>query len=92
MANYGPKYRLMIYAAVCTIHFYNKDFVPFEEGEAYGAIMSKNKVLLKRVEEEVLSLFGYVLSEQQLGKALVAYAAPARAVAERPVARLGEAA
>lgn len=82
----------MIYAAVCTIHFYSKDFVPFEEGETYGAIMSKNKLLVARVEEEVQSLFGYALSEQQMGKALVAYAAPASAVAERPVARLDEAA
>lgn len=91
MANSSRKYRSMIYAAVGTIHFYRKDFVPPIEGETYGVIMDKNKVLVARVQEEIQNLFGYELSEQQIGKALVAYGCPAQSVAERPAATHDEA-
>lgn len=78
------KYRAMIYAAVGTIHFYRKDFVPYEEGDTYGTVMEKNKVLAKRLREEIQNVFDYELSDLQIAKALDAYGTEGQLVAETP--------
>ena len=79
------KYRAMIYAAVSTIHFYRKDYVPWVEGEMNGVIVDKNRKLVERVKQEILNIFDYDLSDIQIAKAFVAYGSPEQAVDERPV-------
>jgi hypothetical protein len=75
----------MIYAAVGTIHFYRKDFVPSEPGTTYGETTEKNRVLVDRVREEIISIFGYELSNIQMAKALDAYGADGQAASDTPV-------
>lgn len=79
---FGKKYRGMIYAAVSTIHFYRKDFVPSELWETWGEIAENNRVLVQRVREEVKSIFNYELSDIQMAKALDAYGCSGKSVAD----------
>ena len=66
-------YRLMIYFAVGTLHFYRKDILPLGEKETTSVFMEKNKNVIKRVMEESINLFNYELSQNQLNKAVNAY-------------------
>lgn len=75
----------MIYAAVGTIHFYRKDFVPSEPGTTWGEMTEKNKILVDRVREEIVSIFGYELSDIQMAKALDAYSSDGQSVADTTV-------
>ena len=83
-------YRAMIYAAVATMHFYRKDIVDINPGEVYGVFHEKNQKVMRRVLEELLNLFNYQLSSEQLGKAIKAYLHESQSVDERPAATLRE--
>lgn len=80
------RYRLMIYFAVGTMHFYRKDTIPYVEGETLGVFAKKNKGVIDRVQAEALSLFDYELSDTQIGKAIEAYVLPGRSVLDTTVA------
>ena len=78
----GKKYRAMIYATVGTIHFYRKDYVPYIEGDNYGTMVEKNKILVGRLREEIKNVFDYELSDLQVAKALDAYGAEGQSIAD----------
>jgi len=77
----SEQYRLMIYFAVATFHFYRNDIIPLEVGERYGVFAEKNKAVIKRVCDEALTLFQYELSDEQIGRAVKAYTAEPRPLA-----------
>jgi hypothetical protein len=79
-------YRFAIYAAVATFYFYRKDVIPMVEGETYGTWAEKNKKVVDRVFEEILNLFSYELSHEQMGRAIQAFCAEGQSVDDRPAA------
>ena len=83
----SERYRMMIYFAVATFHFYRKEIVSCAEGETLGDFAEKNKDIVKRVVDEARSLFKYELSHEQIGTAIGAYLAPAQAVSKTEVAQ-----
>lgn len=82
------QYRLMIYFAVATFHFYREDIIPLEEGEQLGVFLKKNKDVVARVLLEAQRLFQYELSYRQIGTAIQAYTAPGKSVADTEAATL----
>lgn len=78
-------HKLMIYAAVATMHFYRKDIIPLREGEQYGVFAEKNAAVIQRVFDEVLHKFNYELSHMQIGTAIKAYTAESFSVEETEI-------
>lgn len=76
------QYRLMIYFAVATLHFYRADIVAVEGSQTPKEFADRNKDVLKRVEDEALNLFRYELSSEQMGRAICAFLAPGQSVTE----------
>lgn len=65
-------YRMMIYFATATLHFYSADLISNEKMsvvEFYG----QNQSTCKRVFEEGLSIMNYEISSEQMNKACYAY-------------------
>ncbi len=71
----SPTYRLMIYFAVATLHFYRDSIISIESWETLGTFAERNRAVLDRVGQEARNLFGYELSHLQIGKAIAAYVA-----------------
>lgn len=68
----SEKYRLMIYVAVATMHFYRAELVTFDPDNV-KEYMERNKAVMSRIFDEVLNTFGYELSIEQMHRAIVAY-------------------
>lgn len=68
----SAQYRLMIYFVVATILFYEKDVIIIE-GETAGKFADRNKAVIDRVNEEAMNIFKYELSDDQIGKGILAY-------------------
>lgn len=83
----SDKYRLMVYFAVGTLHFYRQDIVPIGEGESFGSFAEKNRDVIRRVCDESLSLFNYELSHNQIGMAVKAYLTQSASIHTSPVAQ-----
>lgn len=67
-------YRMAIYAAVATMHFYRDDIVaPAHAEETLGVFAQRNSEVIKRMTDEVRHYFGYELSHHQIGAAIGAY-------------------
>jgi hypothetical protein len=75
----SEKYRLMIYFAVATVHFYRGSL---------DVDATDNKALIARVCEEARNLFGYDLSSEQISRALTAYRMAAQSVEATEAATL----
>lgn len=71
-----PQYRLMIYFAIGTLHLYRTDLVVMHGMQTPESFAQCNEAVLKRVRDEALTLFGYKLSSEQVGRAIIAYIAP----------------
>ncbi len=67
------RYRLMVYFAVATMHFYRADIVTILPGETLGDFTERNKSVINKVIKEAVEYFGYELSHAQIGKAIEAY-------------------
>ena len=78
-------YKMLIYVAVATLHFYRKAIIPLNDGELCGVFAEKNKEVLKRVFDEVLIRFNYELSSNQIGAAVKAYSLSGISVADTEV-------
>ena len=75
------QYRLMVYFAVATLHFYRADIAAVRGPQTPGEFAATNKDVIKRVLDEALNLFNYELSHEQISRAVVAYMAPGQSVA-----------
>lgn len=69
------QYKLMIYFAVATLHYYRGMLTPGEDGELAGEWAAKNQAVLDQVVKEAKDLFDYELSHAQIGSAVLAYRA-----------------
>ena len=82
----SEKYRLMVYFAVATLHFYRTDIAPVRGSQTVGEFMERNRGVIQRVCDEALSLFNYELSTEQIGRAVSAYLARGQSVSGTSVA------
>lgn len=76
----SKQYRLMIYFAVATLHFYRGSIVAVRGPQTPEEFREKNKEVVKRVFDEALSLFKYELSHEQMTRAIAAYLAKGQKV------------
>lgn len=76
----SEKYRLMIYFAVGTLHFYRKSLRPYQFGESIEQYASRNNDVLCRVQDEAQNLFTYSMSNEQLQRAVAAFLAPGQSI------------
>lgn len=65
-------YYKVIYAATATIHLYSKNVI-VNPGMTIGQFMETYANLCRRVSDEILSIFQYELSANQLEKAVYLY-------------------
>ncbi len=73
MNGLSDQYKLMVYFAVATLHFYRADIVAVRGPKTAGEFAERNKDVIKRVCDEALNLFNYELSHEQVGRAVIAY-------------------
>lgn len=77
----SEQYRLMIYFAVATLHFYRGSIAAVRGPQTSKEFRERNEAVIKRVSDEALSLFNYELSSEQMGRAITAYLMPGQEVA-----------
>lgn len=75
-------YRAMIYAGIAILHFYRDDFDTAPEKVTLVEVADRNKDLLKRVSDEVVSTFNYRLSHHQIGSILNGYLANSKSITD----------
>lgn len=75
------QYRLMIYFACATLYFYRTSIVVTHGAQTPEDFARHNQDVLRRVNDEALSLFNYELSSDQMGRAVASFLAPGQSVA-----------
>lgn len=84
----SEQYRLMVYFAIATIHFYRDDLVILDKKATIEEIVSANSKLIKRVNEEAQNLFNYELSHEQICRAFYSYLSDSQRVDKTEAARI----
>lgn len=79
----SEKYRLMIYFAVATLHFYRNDIHPVI-GLDVDRFVKLNEDLLVRIAQEGVNAYSYELSARQLACACAAYLSPSDSLLNNP--------
>jgi len=92
----SAQYRAMTYFVCATLHFYRADLTPatfaamkpgsLEDRERW--FKEHHMAIIRRVADESRNLFGYELSDIQMGKGILAYFAESFKVSDLPPAKL----
>ena len=82
----SEKYRLMIYFAIATMHFYRDDLVVLGNDATVKDSVLANKKVIDRINEEALNFFEYELSYEQIYRAISAYLSASQLVDETKAA------
>lgn len=88
MVTMSEQYRLMIYFAVATLHLNRASIAVVRGPQTPKDFAERNKKVIERICDEALSLFGYELSHEQIGRAIRAYLAPGQSAVDVKVAIL----
>lgn len=82
----SPQDRKMVYFAIATLYLYRCSIAAVRGPQTVPEFIARNELVIKRVRDEAISLFGYELSQEQIGRAIFAYLAPGQRVENTAVA------